>query len=110
MGIRSETIGGVLVVLPGGRIDSSNAGVFEQAVLGPVEAGQMRLVLDFAELDYISSAGLRVVMMAAKRLNSANGRMALCGLNESIREVFEISGFLRILTVLNTREEALAGV
>ena len=54
-------------------------------------------MLDLGRLDYISSAGLRVVLIAAKRLKSVGGALVLCTLNPSVREVFEISGFASIL-------------
>jgi len=105
-----DSVDGALLAQPGGRIDSNTAGQFEQELLTRIEAGEARVVLDFSALDYISSAGLRVVLMAAKRTQAAQGALALCGLNESIREVFEISGFLSILTVCEGRDEALLAV
>lgn len=110
MNIVTETVNDILVIQPDGRIDSNTAPQFEQQVLGAVDGGQTRLVLDFSELDYISSAGLRVVLMTAKRIKPVQGALALCGMSDSIREVFEISGFLTILTVCADRDEALAAV
>lgn len=110
MNIETETADEALIIKPAGRIDSNTAPRFEQEVLGRIDGGQSRLVLDFSDLDYISSAGLRVVLMAAKRIKPLKGALALCGMGESIREVFEISGFLTILTVCADRDEALAAV
>ena len=67
-----------------------------------------RFVVDFSQLAYISSAGLRVLLMAAKRVKTENGALILCGMQDHIQEVFEISGFLQILTVAGTRQEAEA--
>lgn len=97
----------VLVLAPVGRLDSSTAGVFEQTVLGHVDGGRARLVIDFDQLEYISSAGLRVLLMAAKRLRQSGGRLALCAVRPQIQEVFEISGFLSIFTVSDNQAEAL---
>lgn len=82
-----------------GRVDSASAGDMERA-LQPlfIEAGQ-KAVVDFSALDYISSAGLRVVLMVAKRAKQSQGRLLLCSLPPQVREVFEISGFLKILDV-----------
>jgi|HigsolmetaGSP11D_1036233.scaffolds.fasta_scaffold02318_6 stage II sporulation protein AA (anti-sigma F factor antagonist) len=99
-----------LTVRLAGRLDSSNAGEFEQALLNRIDAGELRLVLDLSELSYISSAGLRVFLMAAKRLSARQGRMALCGLQDNVREVFEISGFTAILTVRADLAEARAAL
>ena len=72
--------------------------------------GAAKLVIDFSSLDYISSAGLRVLLGTAKRLSQAKGALRLFGLNETVREVFEISGFATILTVVDTEANALSGL
>ncbi|GAB6043686.1 STAS domain-containing protein [Endothiovibrio diazotrophicus] len=110
MNSATETVNDTLIIRPAGRIDSNTAPQFEQDVLGPINGGQNRVVLDFGDLDYISSAGLRVVLMAAKRLKPSGGKLALYGMSDPIREVFEISGFLTLLTVCADRDEALAAV
>jgi anti-anti-sigma factor len=93
---------------PQGRIDSATGPAFEKDVLRQIDDGQRRLLLDFAELQYISSAGLRIVLLAAKRMKAAGGKLALCSLNPQIAEVFEISGFSRILDIHPSRDAALA--
>ncbi len=108
MAIATERSGDVLVLLPQGRLDSNNAGAVETEILDHVAAGSNRIVVDFGGLEYISSAGLRVVLVVAKRLKQAGGALVLCRLAPHIREVFEISGFLSILTATETREEAIA--
>jgi len=110
MDIAEQEDGGVLVLSPSGRLDSNTAPVFETVLLGRIGDGHTRLVLDFGQLDYISSAGLRVLLMAAKRLKQTDGRLALCAVKAHIVEVFEISGFLSIFTVAGSRGEALAKV
>jgi len=110
MAIAIERSGDVLILLPQGRLDSNNAGAVESEILGHVAAGTSRIVIDFSGLDYISSAGLRVVLVVAKKLKQAGGALVLCRLPAHIREVFEISGFLSILKSAETREDALAAV
>lgn len=90
-----------------GRLDSNSAGEAEQTVLEAVNGGASRLVFDFQDLDYISSAGLRVILVAAKRMKANGGKLALCGMQEHVAEVFEMSGFLAILTVCSDRQAAL---
>ena len=68
------------------------------------------LLFDFSELDYISSAGLRVVLVAAKRLKPLGGKLAVYGMQPQVKEVFEISGFLRILEIAHSREDAIRRV
>ncbi|MEW6435578.1 MAG: STAS domain-containing protein [Pseudomonadota bacterium] len=95
-------------VRPAGRIDSVTGPAFERDVLQQIDGGGRRLLLDFADLVYISSAGLRIVLLAAKRMKSAGGRLVLCSLSPQISEVFEISGFNRILDILPSRDAALS--
>lgn len=109
MQVTDETLGDTLVVKPEGRLDSNTSPSFEKHILEKIE-GTRKLVVDFANLDYISSAGLRVLLMAAKRARQTSGNMAICNLKGPIREVFEISGFMSILTVCQDRDEALARV
>lgn len=107
MEVTETQVDGTLVIAPRGRLDSNTAPEFEQRLLQSL-TGKPRLVLDLAGLDYISSAGLRVLLMAAKKVKQGQGRLALCELQAPIREIFEISGFLSILDVRATRAEALA--
>ncbi|MBN9019428.1 MAG: STAS domain-containing protein [Rhizobiales bacterium] len=107
MSITFETTGPVLVVDLLGRLDSANAAEVEGALLERVTATAGPVVLDLVRLDYISSAGLRVVLVVAKRMKQAGRPLVLCGLQPNIRDVFEISGFLGILDVVAKRAEAL---
>lgn len=106
--IESDLVGEVLVVALKGRLDSVNASAVEAAITDEIKQGANRLVLDFSDVPYVSSAGLRVVLVAAKRLKEVGGKLVLVGLTPSVREVFSISGFLQILTVRDDREAALA--
>lgn len=107
----TETVqNGVWIVSLSGRLDSTSSPNFEKQLLAGFDQSHSKLIIDCAELDYISSAGLRVILMAAKRMKTSGGQLALCGFKDTIREVFEISGFLNILTVCANREEALSAV
>ena len=89
------------------RLDSTTARAVEERILGAVDAGDHRLVLDLTQLDYISSAGLRVLLVAANRLKVAGGKLALCGLNDHVREVLDIAGLTSLLSIHPSREAAL---
>lgn len=99
---------GVRQVSLAGRLDSATSGDFEKDLHPLFAASGVRALLDFSSLDYISSAGLRVVLMTAKRARQAQGRLVLCGLQPHVREVFEISGFLKILSVADDQAAALS--
>ena len=106
MDIREETQDGVLVVSPQGRLDSNSSDDLEKA-MGPWLA-QRRLVIDLGGVDYVSSAGLRVLLLAAKRLHETDGQLVLCSLGDAVRQVFEFAGFLRIFTIEPSRGAAVA--
>ena len=100
---------GAVVLGVNGRIDATNAALLEQKILALIDAGEKRLVIDCAQLQYISSAGLRVLLIAAKRL-SDGGKLALATLNNQIREVFDIAGFSSIFQICRTQDDAVAAV
>ena len=80
-----------------GRLDTTTAPQLE-ASLKESTAGIEKLVLDFAELEYLSSAGLRV-LLAAQKLMNKQGEMIIKNVNETINEIFEVTGFIDILTI-----------
>ena len=98
----------VLVLLPLGRLDSGNARSFESVVMDHVSSGERRLIVDFSRLDFISSSGMRVLLIAAKALKASEGTLVLCAMKNHIEEVFRISGFDRIIPIKESRESALA--
>lgn len=86
-----------LIVAPEGRIDTATAPEFEKT-LGEILNGVLDLVLDMTKVEYISSAGLRVILKVQKVMFN-QGKMKLIGVNESVMEVFEITGFSSILNI-----------
>ena len=110
MEVHTEREGGALIARAVGRIDGSNAREFEGALHATLSEQDRALILDMQSLSYISSAGLRVILMAAKMLQVRDGKFMVCSLSESINEVFEISGFNRIIPTHATRSDALAAL
>ena len=108
--VAEEREGGALVLLPVGRLDSANARSFESVVMERVGSGEQRLLVDFSRLNFISSSGMRVLLMAAKKLHASRGKLVLCAMPDHIHEVFRISGFDQIIPIRDTRESALAEV
>ena len=109
MNITTRTERDVSVVALAGNLDSNSSPQAQQALDGILAGGAKKMVVDFTALDYISSAGLRVLLGTAKRLIGAGGALHLFGLNGTVREVFDISGFSTILAVYATEAEALKG-
>ena len=97
----------VLVVGLNGRIDASSSKELEQQCLQWINNGDHQLIFDFSEVSYISSAALRVFLLAAKRLSAVQGSIRLCAMNSTLRDVFDISGFSKLFTITATVEDAL---
>ncbi len=110
MELSGERDGEVLVLTPEGRIDGSNSADFQSAVMERIDEGSESILLDFAGISYISSAGLRAVLILAKKLNQTKGKFGLCSMQQSVQSVFEVSGFVKIINVHPGREEALAAM
>ena len=107
MQINQDRQRGAVIVAPVGRIDSTTSASLDQHLLELAAAGERRIVIDLAGVDYISSAGLRVVLSLAKRMRENKGGLALCALGESVRRVFELSGLLPLFGITASREEAV---
>ena len=97
----------VLVLLPIGRLDSGNASAFKSIVMEHINSGERHLIVDFSRLDFISSAGLRVALLATRALQASQGRIVLCAMRKHIEEVFRISGFDRIIVIKESCQAAL---
>ena len=80
-----------------GRLDTTTAPEFEKEILENLH-GVTRLILNFEGLQYLSSAGLRVLLQAQKAMNK-QGEMIVCNVNETISEIFEVTGFSDVLTI-----------
>lgn len=90
-----------------GRLDTTNFSKLENEIMKHLENGKTDYVIDCSNMDYVSSSGLRVFLMALKKVKALEGKFLLCGMQESIREIFEISGFTTIFDIYKNQEEAL---
>ena len=96
-----------LVVEIKGRIDAVNSSKLEEECQGRIDQGEKALILDLGGVEYISSAGLRTILILARRINSLEGKIMFCGLRGMVKEVFSISGFNSIFPVFTSITEAL---
>jgi anti-sigma B factor antagonist len=109
--VRLESIGLTTVVIPEGRLDFGAAAGFQAQVeraLADAGTAPAGVIVDCAGLDYVSSAGLRVFLLAARASQRAGLAFAVCALKPAVREVFDVSGFSRVIAVFTDRREALA--
>ena len=107
MEITEERNADLLILRLIGRLDASTSKTLEEKILPSIAAGQGKLIIELSQLEYISSAGLRVFLLAAKRTDEVRGKMILCSLKDSVRQVFDIAGFSSFLNLEGSTEEAL---
>jgi len=109
--VRLESIGLTTVVIPEGRLDFGAAAGFQaqvEHVLSGAGTAPAGVIIDCGGLDYVSSAGLRVFLLAARASQRAGIAFAMCALKPAVREVFDVSGFSRVIAVFAERAAALA--
>jgi len=109
--VRLERLGATTMVIPEGRLDFGTASAFEKQLQGVLAAAgtvAARVIIDGAALEYVSSAGLRAILLAARASQKAGIAFALCALQPAVREVFELSGFSSIIAIHPDRATALA--
>jgi anti-anti-sigma factor len=99
-----------LIIKLSGRLDSTTAQSAEDHFTRAVGTGAAKLAVDMSKLDYISSAGLRILLVIAKKLQQGRGKMVLYGLVPNVREVFAISGFDKIFVIQASAEDALGAL
>jgi anti-anti-sigma factor len=97
----------ILILGPVGHLDTRTQVDFEKVVLEKLQTGERRFIIDMVEVEYLASAGLRVLLMLAKKLKSTDGQLVICGMNEHVLEVFNVAGFSGFFTINATKEEAL---
>ncbi|MGB8166557.1 MAG: STAS domain-containing protein [Chthoniobacteraceae bacterium] len=107
MQIQEEKLGDILALTISEHLDTSSSTTFEKRLLGSIDHGERRILVDCAPLDYVNSAGLKVFLLAAKKLEAVGGKLVLCALAPSVLMIFEMIGFTRIMKIVPTREEAL---
>lgn len=99
--------GDIMVLKLKGRLDTNASTDFEQQMDDGIKFSKKDIILDFSELEYICSSGLRIIIQAAKKLSTTQGKLVLCCLEDYIKEVFEISGFDTFLKIFSSKDEAV---
>ena len=105
--IKSGKENNALIVKISGRMDAVTAPAFEKALGAWIDESEKYFVVDLSSLEYISSAGLRSILIIAKKLKTLNGSILLAAMEESVNEVFEISGFNSIIPIHDTVQSAI---
>ena len=97
---------GVLLIIPEGRIDTTTASDFQTKAM-ELSADEVKVALDFSKVNYISSAGLRSVLVLAKEMNKKKGDFKIYAMNDNIKDIFDMAGFSSIINIVKTKEEAI---
>lgn len=98
----------ILVIYLNGRLDATTSGGLQKEINQLIEADNIKILINFEKLDYISSAGLRVLITTVKLLQVKQGKLLLSNMNSMIFDVLKISGFTKILTICDSQQQALA--
>lgn len=109
MNITTSVVESVTVVRLEGNLDTSTAELVEDTFNEVIDGGAQKVLVNLGDVNFVSSAGLRVLLAAAKRLGGPGGNLRISNLNDAVNQVFQISGFTAILGVFPTDEAALEG-
>ncbi|MGE0448733.1 MAG: STAS domain-containing protein [Vicinamibacterales bacterium] len=110
MEIRTRQVNDVLVADMVGRLESRTAGPASTALNEIAQAGHAKVILNVSGLDYVSSAGLRAILVAAKLMQVHQGAMTICGATPAVKQVMEFSGMSSLLKLYETEEAACAAL
>ena len=101
---------GVSIVNIKGRIDASNSGQIHEKILDEVGQGRNNIVVNFLEVSYISSAGLRILIYASKVIGKKSGSFSLCSVNSDIEKIFQISGLSALFNIHKDIQSSLDAI
>jgi anti-anti-sigma factor len=107
MNLSKKNSNGFCIVTIDGRIDTTNFNTFEKEITEIIDGGELNIVLNCKGLNYISSSGLRVFLISQKKLMNLNGKLHLCEMQPTIKEIFDISGFSTIFKIFDSENDAL---
>ena len=107
MELKEEQVGSVKIVQVKGRVDSTTSPVLGERLTGILSVAKARLVVDFSQVEYISSAGFRVLLQAGKRADEVSAKLVLCGVSGKVRQLFDLGGFLDLFSITATRDEGI---
>lgn len=107
--IHQQRSAGLVTVQINGRVDSMTAQEVQQYLDNLTATGERKIVIDFTQISYISSAGLRILLLFQKQLKKVDGEIILCNLSAGIVDVFRMSGFINVFRILNSLDGFSAG-
>ena len=107
MEITQKEENGIVSIVIKGRLDADSSPEAEKVVRDALGEQTDRILFDLGQMEYLSSAGLRVLLSAAKEMRRREGKIVLCSLNEFVKEIFEVSGFQSLIPITDTVESGI---
>jgi anti-sigma B factor antagonist len=107
MEITQKEENGIVFISIKGRLDADSAPDAEKVVKDALEGQTTRILFNLGALEYLSSAGLRVLLSVAKEMRRRDGKIVLCSLNEFVKEIFEVSGFQSLIPIAESVESGI---
>lgn len=105
--IHEEKKGDISILSLKGRLDALSSPVTEKRVFELINSGENKLLLNFSQVEYISSAGMRMLLAAAKKLKALSGKLVLCNITSSVMDVLKMSGFDHVLELARNEGDAI---
>lgn len=105
--LKEEKKGEVLILRLKGRLDAISSPLAEKKIFESINSGEHKVLLDFRGVDYLSSAGMRMLLSTSKKLKTLSGKLIVCSINSNIMDVLRMSGFDHVLEIANDEEEAI---
>jgi anti-anti-sigma factor len=110
MEIQKERVGDAHVVTVNGRLDGIYSTNFANQVGELITGTSSKILIDFTDIDFVTSAGLRALLMLVKKARASGSVFALCGVNEQVRQVLDVSGFTAMFSIHSDRAEGIAAL
>lgn len=107
MNIIEETKNDIVILKIEGRLDATTSSQIESKVAAITETGKNKLIFNLQNMDYLSSAGMRVLLAVTKKLKSLNGKFIVCCVNDDVLEIIKMAGFNQILHIVSSEDKAL---
>lgn len=105
--IKEDKNGDILILRVKGRLDAISSPNAEKTVFDSINNGQTKLLLDFSGVEYLSSAGMRMLLSTTKKLKALSGKLVVCSLTTNVLDVLKMSGFDHVLEIAKSEEEGL---
>jgi anti-anti-sigma factor len=110
MEISQKEENGIVFIAIKGRLDADSSPEAEKVVKDILKGQTNRILFDLGALEYLSSAGLRILLSAAKEMRRREGKIVLCDLNEFVKEIFEVSGFQSLIPIAESVESGIEAI